>query len=110
MTDDFYLLSLLNHKSSGSPIGRPERNGALTLWNSPVDGTKWRAPSTGLPPIARSPQTSDNAALLGKLVSEPVPIFDLVIAGAGVSGLALAAAVKQAMGSGASIALVDPAP
>ena len=38
------------------------------------------------------------------------PVFDLVIAGAGPSGLALAAAVKQAMGSGVSIALVDPAP
>jgi 2-octaprenyl-6-methoxyphenol hydroxylase len=56
------------------------------------------------------PQTSDNAALIGKPVSEPAPIFDVVIAGAGVSGLALAAAVKQAMGSGVSIALVDPAP
>jgi 2-octaprenyl-6-methoxyphenol hydroxylase len=48
--------------------------------------------------------------VLGKLVPEPAPIFDLVIAGAGVSGLALAAAVKQAMGGGVSIALVDPAP
>ena len=37
-------------------------------------------------------------------------VFDLVIAGAGPSGLALAAAVKQAMGSGVSIAVVDPAP
>ena len=37
-------------------------------------------------------------------------VFDLVIAGAGPSGLALAAAVKQAMGSGVSIALIDPAP
>jgi 2-octaprenyl-6-methoxyphenol hydroxylase len=36
-------------------------------------------------------------------------VFDLVIAGAGPSGLALAAAVKQAMGSAVSIALVDPA-
>jgi 2-octaprenyl-6-methoxyphenol hydroxylase len=62
-----------------------------------------------VPPIARLPQTSDNAALTGKLVSEPAPIFDLVIAGAGASGLALAAAVKQAMGAGVSIALVDPA-
>jgi len=62
------------------------------------------------PPIARSSQTSDNAALVGKLVSEPAPVFDLVVAGAGPSGLALAAAVKQAMGSGVSVALVDPAP
>ena len=43
-------------------------------------------------------------------MSEPAPIFDLVIAGAGISGLALAAAVKQAMAGGVSIALVDPAP
>ena len=35
-------------------------------------------------------------------------IFDLVIAGAGPSGLALAASIKQAMGSGVSVALVDP--
>jgi 2-octaprenyl-6-methoxyphenol hydroxylase len=53
---------------------------------------------------------SDSAALTGKLVSEPAPIFDLVIAGAGASGLALAAAVKQAMGAGVTIALLDPAP
>src|SRR5271154_279181 len=44
------------------------------------------------------------------LMTESAPIFDIVIAGAGVSGLALAAAVKQAMGSGVSIAAVDPAP
>jgi 2-octaprenyl-6-methoxyphenol hydroxylase len=44
------------------------------------------------------------------LVPDSVPVFDLVIAGAGPSGLALAAAVKQAMGSGVSVALVDPAP
>ena len=43
-------------------------------------------------------------------MGEPAPIFDIVIAGAGASGLALAAAVKQAMRSGVSIALVDPAP
>ena len=43
-------------------------------------------------------------------MSEPPPIFDIVIAGAGVSGLALAAAVKNAIGGGVSIALVDPAP
>ena len=60
-------------------------------------------------PIARFSQTSDNAALIGKLVSEATPIFDLVIAGAGASGLALAAAVKQAMVGGVSVALVDPA-
>src|SRR3984957_19933393 len=39
---------------------------------------------------------------------EPAPIFDVVIAGGGASGLALAAAIKQAMGQGASVAVVDP--
>jgi 2-octaprenyl-6-methoxyphenol hydroxylase len=38
-----------------------------------------------------------------------VPVFDLVVAGAGAGGLALAAAVKQALGAGVSVALVDPA-
>ncbi|MBV9289983.1 MAG: FAD-dependent monooxygenase [Hyphomicrobiales bacterium] len=36
-------------------------------------------------------------------------VFDLVVAGAGPVGLALAAAVKQALGPGAAVALVDPA-
>jgi 2-octaprenyl-6-methoxyphenol hydroxylase len=40
---------------------------------------------------------------------EPAPVFDVVIAGGGASGLALAAAIKQAMGQGASVAVVDPA-
>jgi 2-octaprenyl-6-methoxyphenol hydroxylase len=35
-------------------------------------------------------------------------VFDIVVAGAGPAGLAFAAAVKQAMGRGASIGLVDP--
>lgn len=39
---------------------------------------------------------------------EPAPIFDVVIAGGGASGLALAAAISQAMGQGASVAIVDP--
>jgi 2-octaprenyl-6-methoxyphenol hydroxylase len=41
-------------------------------------------------------------------LAEPAPIFDVVIAGGGASGLALAAATKQAMGQGASVAVVDP--
>jgi 2-octaprenyl-6-methoxyphenol hydroxylase len=43
-------------------------------------------------------------------MGEPTPIFDVVVAGAGASGLALAAAVKQAMGGRVSNAVVDPAP
>ncbi|MBV9907453.1 MAG: FAD-dependent monooxygenase, partial [Hyphomicrobiales bacterium] len=42
-------------------------------------------------------------------MTAPAPIFDVVVAGGGANGLALAAAVKQAMGQGASIAVVDPA-
>ena len=38
------------------------------------------------------------------------PVFDIVIAGGGPSGLALAAAVKHAVGQGVSVAVVDPAP
>ena len=41
-------------------------------------------------------------------MAEPAPVFDAVIAGGGASGLALAAAIKQAMREGASVALVDP--
>ncbi len=41
-------------------------------------------------------------------MAEPAPIFDVVIAGGGASGLALAAAIRQAMGKGASVAVVDP--
>ncbi len=42
-------------------------------------------------------------------MAEPTPIFDVVIAGGGANGLALAAAIKQAMQEGASVAIVDPA-
>ncbi len=38
-----------------------------------------------------------------------VPVFDVAIAGGGAAGLALAAALKQAMCSGVSIAIIDPA-
>jgi 2-octaprenyl-6-methoxyphenol hydroxylase len=41
-------------------------------------------------------------------MAEPAPVFDVVIAGGGASGLALAAAIRQAMGQGASVAVVDP--
>jgi 2-octaprenyl-6-methoxyphenol hydroxylase len=44
------------------------------------------------------------------LAPEPAPVFDVVIAGGGASGLALAAAIKQALRGGAAIAVVDPAP
>jgi len=41
-------------------------------------------------------------------VTATAPIFDVVIAGGGANGLALAAAIKQAMEQGASVAIVDP--
>jgi len=43
-------------------------------------------------------------------MADPAPVFDVAIAGAGPSGLALAAAIKQAMEKGASVAVVDPGP
>ena len=43
-------------------------------------------------------------------MTESLPVFDLLIAGGAASGLALAAAVKQALGDGVAVAVVDPAP
>jgi 2-octaprenyl-6-methoxyphenol hydroxylase len=43
-------------------------------------------------------------------VTESVPVFDVVIVGAGAVGLALAAALKQALRAGVSVAVIDPAP
>ncbi|HZZ60510.1 MAG TPA: FAD-dependent monooxygenase [Roseiarcus sp.] len=43
-------------------------------------------------------------------MTESAPVFDVVIAGGAASGLALAAAVKRALGAGAAVAVVDPAP
>jgi 2-octaprenyl-6-methoxyphenol hydroxylase len=64
-----------------------------------------------LAPIAPPLQTADNEGLAGaNLVSGPNTIFDVVIAGGGANGLALAAAIKQAMRQGVSVAVVDPAP
>jgi 2-octaprenyl-6-methoxyphenol hydroxylase len=61
-------------------------------------------------PVALAPQTTDNAILTGaSLAVGSNSIFDVVIAGGGPSGLALAAAIKQAMGQGVSIAVIDPA-
>ena len=42
-------------------------------------------------------------------MSDSLTVFDLVVAGGGPVGLALAAAVKQALGRGVAVALVDPA-
>ncbi len=43
-------------------------------------------------------------------MTQSPPVFDVVIAGGAASGLALAAAVKRALGAGAAVAVVDPAP
>ena len=42
-------------------------------------------------------------------MSESEPVFDVVIAGGGPAGLSVAAALKQALGTGISVALVEPA-
>jgi len=39
-----------------------------------------------------------------------MPVFDVAIAGGGATGLSLGAALKQALGAGASVAVIDPAP
>ncbi len=43
-------------------------------------------------------------------MTDPVPVFDVAIAGGGAAGLSLAVALKQALGAGISVAVVDPAP
>jgi len=43
-------------------------------------------------------------------VTRSDPVYDVVIAGGAASGLALAAAVRQALGEGVAIAVVDPSP
>ena len=43
-------------------------------------------------------------------VAEPLPVFDVLIAGGATTGLALAAAIKRALGTGAAVAVVDPSP
>jgi 2-octaprenyl-6-methoxyphenol hydroxylase len=42
------------------------------------------------------------------LAETPRPVFDIVIAGGGIAGLSLAAALKQALGRGAEILVVNP--
>ncbi len=42
-------------------------------------------------------------------MSESLPVHDVLIAGGAASGLALAAAIKRALGTGVSVAVVDPA-
>jgi 2-octaprenyl-6-methoxyphenol hydroxylase len=55
-----------------------------------------------------TPDPSANGQKEASAMAVPAPIFDVVIAGGGASGLALAAAIKQAMRHGASVAVVDP--
>ncbi len=43
-------------------------------------------------------------------MTQSTPVFDLAIAGGAASGLALAAAVKRALGAGTSVAVIDPGP
>src|SRR5271165_4902830 len=43
-------------------------------------------------------------------VTESPSVIDVVVAGGAASGMALAAAIKQALGDGVAVAVVDPAP
>ncbi len=43
-------------------------------------------------------------------MTDAIPVFDVAIAGGGAAGLSLAASLKQALGAGASVAVLDPAP
>src|SRR5271167_132398 len=59
--------------------------------------------------LARRRPLPDNAAMS----PEPAPssrIVDILVAGAGPAGLAFAAAVKQGLGRGVTVAVVDPRP
>ncbi len=61
--------------------------------------------------IARARETDENGRYArSPALTESVPVFDLVIAGGAASGLALASAVKQALGDGVAVAVVDPTP
>ena len=72
-------------------------------------------PPRGPPPSLAQPRPlADNDAMTSSSPSpsnEPAPrVFDIVVAGAGPAGLSFAAAVKQVLGRGVSIAVVDPRP
>jgi len=43
-------------------------------------------------------------------MTDPAPVYDVAIAGAGVAGLSLAAVLSQALGAGVSVAVIDPSP
>jgi 2-octaprenyl-6-methoxyphenol hydroxylase len=51
-----------------------------------------------------------NSTLPSRSAASNAGVFDILVVGAGPAGLSLAAALKQAMGRGASVAVVDPRP
>jgi 2-octaprenyl-6-methoxyphenol hydroxylase len=64
--------------------------------------------------LARRRPLADNDAMTpsppSRLNASAPRVFDIVVAGAGPAGLSFAAALKQALGSAVSIAVVDPRP
>ena len=64
--------------------------------------------------LARARRLADNAHMArttASALTAPAPrVYDIVVAGAGAPGLALAAALKQALGRLLKIAVVDPRP
>ncbi len=71
-------------------------------------------PRPAPPSLAWPRPLADNGAMTSSPPSsshEPASrVFDIVVAGAGPAGLSFGAAVKQALGSGVAIAVVDPRP
>jgi 2-octaprenyl-6-methoxyphenol hydroxylase len=74
--------------------------------------TPWAATSSAAwrrRPVAPAVRLPDNGAMQDIAFDPPRKVFDFVIAGGGVAGLSLAAALKQALGRGAEVLVVDPA-
>ncbi len=63
----------------------------------------------GEPPLAPNLRLADNG-YMDSALPVPSPVLDIAVVGAGPVGLALAAALKQAMGGRLKIAAIDPAP
>jgi len=56
----------------------------------------------------RAPPACPTMAAMQDISRDPSLVFDFVIAGGGVAGLSLAAALKQALGRGAQVLVIDP--
>jgi 2-octaprenyl-6-methoxyphenol hydroxylase len=69
-----------------------------------------RAPATRSAALRAVAKNSTMLRRTESSVTQSPPVFDVFIAGGAASGLALAVAVKQALGAGVAVAVVDPAP